>query len=671
MNTLRMALVLMITAFSVITAGAWTGKDAYAEEASYAIEGVVFDVEGDLLFVDLNDYAVSFQSGNELDQFFENQLVAYIRLGSDKYVSLAEYAAVLNDGVTSQDIYDSTEGVQMPDLQGVEVEDGELTFRDMGMSDDDEAADSDVPEGGTVTYGFTQPFSGLFSWAFYGSQGDAIPLSIFNGEGLYEIGDDLMPKPDLATWAWNDDHTEVTFHLEEGVKWHNGEELTVDDFLFAWEIIADPDYAGTRFSNVDQIEGASAYRRGEADEIEGVAIIDDYTMTVTFEEADIHAFTNLWIYPEPRAHLGHLDVSDMPESDEIRKNPVGLGAFKVSEIVPGERVEMTAFSDYWKGEPHLDSVVYRIVDGLLAGELLAQGELDMIQLSRSQAVDLEGDDRVQLEQIEALSYSYIGFNLGHWDGRENVMDNPKFADKRVRQAFAHAIDREGIVNSFNDGYGTVIDAPGAVNSWAYPDESALNTYTYNPERARSLLEEAGYEDVTGDGFYEDPDGEAFDVNLMAMSGSDLAPVRAQYIVQNLKDAGVNAQLLDGSLVDFNTFYERLENDDPDIDLFINSRGLGVDPDPSGTWKSNDFWNFSRWVNEESDELISRGLSDDAFDPEYRKQVYQEWHQLVNDELPVIPLMSPAEIYGVANDVHGYTIGARNATADPHLWYREQ
>ncbi|WP_280772252.1 oligopeptide ABC transporter substrate-binding protein [Salipaludibacillus daqingensis] len=542
-------------------------------------------------------------------------------------------------------------------------------------NNEDDMAEGDAPQGGTVTYGYTAPFAGVLDWSFYGGVDDSLALSLFNGDGLYVMNSetDFLPEPNLAhDWEWSDDNLTVTFHLEEGVMWHNGEEMTAADFEFSYETIAHPDYDGPRLSNVDRIVGFQEYRDGDADSLEGVEVVDDHTLEVTFNEAMANNLENLWTYPMPKAHLEHLEVTEMEDSEEIRQNPVGLGAFEVSNIVPGELIEYTAFADYWQGAPNLDGVEYRIIDGSQAGELAAQGEVDIIELTPGQASQLEGNDQVNLEEVEALSYSYIGFKLGTWDGEEVVMDNEKFHSKELRHAFAHSIDRQGIIDSFGEGYGTVINAPESVISWAYPDESTLNQYEYDPDRAMELLAEAGYEDVTGDGFVETPDGEEFQVNFFAMDvPADIAEPRASYILQNFQDVGINAELMDGQLYDFNLFYDLVEEDDPDIDLFMGAWGLAADPDPSGLWRKNDFWNFTRWSNDESEELILEGLSEEAFDIDYRAEVYQQWHQLVNEELPLIPLNSPVNIYAITHDVGGVQAGARDATFEPHKWYREQ
>jgi peptide/nickel transport system substrate-binding protein len=531
------------------------------------------------------------------------------------------------------------------------------------------------PKGGILTYGETSSFSGVLDWAHYENFNDSIALNIFSPDSLFKTGEDLRPEPNLAKkWEWSDDKKTVTFFIEENVKWHNGEKLTAEDFEFAWEVMAHADYTGPRVSNVNIIQGFNDYHTGEADSLSGVNIIDEYTLEVTFNEAYPNAIEQLWPYPMPKAYLEHLEVGELEDADEIRQKPVGLGAYRVTQIIPGELIEFEAFDDYWKGKPNLDGVNYRIVDGAQAAELLTQGEIDIIKLEASQAVTLKDDERVILEEVEALSYAYLGFKLGHWDveKRQNVMDNEKFQSKQLRQAFAYALDRQGMIDSFSEGYGTVINAPESVISWAYPDEGMLNQYEYDPEQAMALLKEAGYDDITGDGFVETPEGEEFTVNLTVMdSPSNIAEPRAQYIIQNLQDVGINAQLHDGQLYDYNLFYDLVQGDDPDIDLFLGAWSLTSDPDPTGLWKSDDLWNYTRWVNKESDKLIEKGLSMEAFDDEYRREVYQEWHQLVNEELPIIPLSSPVNIYGMSHSTGGVTPDLADAVTDAHLWYKRQ
>lgn len=533
-----------------------------------------------------------------------------------------------------------------------------------------ETPDAGEPkEGGTVTYGYTQPFKGLFEPALYEGEDDSLVLN-FMADGLTKTGDDLKAYPHLAEWTESEDHKTFTFKFKEGVKWHNGEELTVEDYKFALEVIAHPDYTGPRYSNVEMIVGAEEYHNGTADSISGINVIDPYTIEITVKEAQVNTIDNLWSYPMPKKHYEGVAIADLAESPQVRQNPVGLGPFKVKNIQPGEFVELVRYDEYWQGKPLLDGVTYKIIDASLASGLLENGEIDVLTIPNSQVTEIEKLQNVTLKEADALSYSYIAFDFGHWDAEQEkiVMDNPKFQNKQLRQAMAYALDRQGLLDAFSNGKGTVLNVPMPTVSWAKIPDDQINTYPYDPEKAKQLLDEAGYKDIDGDGFREDPQGNKFTVNFDAMSGSDISEPRAQAILQNWRDVGIDANLNGGALKEFNLFYTTIQNDDPSVETFMGAWGLASDPDPSGLWRSVDVWNFPRWFTEESDRLIAEGIGEKAFDFETRKQIYYDWQKIVNEELPMIFMFAPVDITAVNKRVQGVEVNAFSNQKDVHTWW---
>lgn len=523
--------------------------------------------------------------------------------------------------------------------------------------------------GGVITFAYTQPFKGVLDYGFYGGQDDELILN-FMAEALLKTGDDLKPYPNIATWTESPDHKTFTFTIKEGVKWHNGDELTVEDWKYSLEVIAHPDYTGARYSNVEMIVGAEEYHTGEADSISGIKVIDPYTIEITVKEAAVNTLDNLWSYPMPSKYYEGIAVKDLPNSPQVRQNPIGTGPFKVKKIQPGEFVELERFDDYWQGKPYLDGVVYKIVDANLTEGLLQNGEVDIMEIPASQYKQIKELPNTNLFEEPSLSYSYIGFDFGRWDATEEkvVMDNPKFQDKRLRQAMAYALDRQALIDAFSNGLGEVINAPMPVVSWAKAPDSELNAYEYNPDKAMQLLDEAGYKDIDNDGFREDPNGEKFTVSFHAMSGSDISEPRAQAIMQMWHEVGLNAQLNGGSLKEFNLFYDMVEKDDPSIDVFMGAWGLASDPDPTGLWRSNDVWNFPRWYTEESDRLIKEGIGEKAFDESYRKQVYVDWQKLVNEELPMIFMYAPVDVYAANKRLQNVHTNSFTSQVDTHLWW---
>jgi peptide/nickel transport system substrate-binding protein len=445
---------------------------------------------------------------------------------------------------------------------------------------------TDPPKaGGTVTYGYSSPFQGLFEPAFYEGEDDYNVLQ-FTTEAMFTIEDDLTTVPNIATWQESEDHKVFTFKIKPGIRWHNGDELTVEDWKFALETIASPDYTGSRYYSVEMIQGVETYHSGKAKEISGIKIVDPYTIRITMTAARVNTIDNLWPYPMNKKYFMGVAVKDMPTSDQVRKHPIGIGPFVVTDVQPGTVVEMKRFDDYYQGKALLDGVVYKVLDEKLIASLFEQGEVDVETAPRDAYESLSKLDNVNLIQTPELSYEYIGFKFGHWDDDKQkiVMDNPKFKDKKLRQAMYYALDRQGIINSFSYGLGRLIETPIPGSSWAKIPNSEINTYSYSPEKASELLDEAGYTDIDGDGMREDPQGKKFVIHYDAMIGSTMAEPRTAAIIQNWRDVGLDVQLNGGALKELNTFYDAVENDDPSIELFNGVWGLASDPDPSGLWR---------------------------------------------------------------------------------------
>lgn len=533
-------------------------------------------------------------------------------------------------------------------------------------------AEDKAISGGTVTYGFTSPFQGLFDPAFFEGEDDSNVLD-FITEAMFTVQDDLITIPNIASWKESEDHTVFTFKIIPGVRWHNGDELTVEDWKFALETIASPDYTGPRYYSVEMIKGVEAYHRGETDQLSGVKVIDPYTLRITMNSARVNTIDNLWPYPMNKKYFSGVAVKDMADSDQVRKKPIGIGPFEVTEIQPGQLVRMQRFDDYYKGKALLDGVDYKVIKDSEITGLLEGGGIDIASAPRDTFAALKQLDNISLIQTAGLSYEYIGFKFGHWDetAQRNVMDNPKFADKRLRQAMYYALDRQGIIDQYSYGLGQLIETPLPSSSWAKIADSEINTYPYSPEKAVALLDEAAYIDVDGDGMREDPQGQRLIIHYDAMSGSSTAEARTQAVLQNWRDVGLDVQLNGGSLKELNLFYEMVENDDPTVEVFNGVWGLASDPDPSGLWRAADLWNYSRWSSEQSEELIREGVNSEAYDSEYRKQIYYDWQKLINEEVPMIFFAERTNLTAVNNRLQGVHVNSMSNIIEPDKWWIQE
>ena len=521
-------------------------------------------------------------------------------------------------------------------------------------------------DGGTLTFGLVSDtaFEGTLNWNFYSGDPDAQILDWFD-EALLTWDENYVYTNDgAATYEISEDGHVFTFTIGDNVNWHDGEPVTAEDWLFAHEVIGHPDYDGPRYgSDFTNIEGMEEYHAGEADTITGIKVIDDKTLEITYIQATPSLVTgSIWTYPLAKHIFGDMEVAEMSASPEVRENPIGFGPFKVESIVPGESVTMVKNEDYWRGEPNLDGVTVKVINPNVVVQELESGGVDTVSAFQ---VD-QYPDNAEMSNVEYLgridrSYSYIGFKLGTWD-KENgeVVTDPeaKMADVNLRKAMWHAVDNTTVGERFYNGLrwnATTLIPPSHPE---FHDDSNAGV-SYDPEAAKQLLDEAGYVDVDGDNFRENPDGEELVINFASMSGGEVAEPLAQYYIQAWEQVGLNVQLLDGRLQEFNSFYDRVGqngDDDPAVDIYSAAWGVGIDVDPRGLYGRDAIFNFSRYSSDKNDELLAAGVSEDAFELENRQKVYNEWQQFMIDEVPVFPTLYRSELVPVNNRVHNYYIG---------------
>lgn len=520
--------------------------------------------------------------------------------------------------------------------------------------------DGKIIDGGVLKYGLVSdtPFEGTLSYAFYTGAPDAEILQFFDESLFRTNGDYEITNDGAATYELSDDKKTMTIRIKDNVNWHDGQPVTAEDLEYAYLVIGHKDYTGVRYGDalIQGIVGMEEYHSGKADKISGIKVIDKKTLTITWKQANPSVLTGIRAYPLPKHYLKDIPIKDLAKSDKIRKNPIGFGPFKVKKIVPGESVEFVRNDDYWAGKPNLEGVILKVVSPQVVLQALKKGEIDVAGFPTDQYLNAKGTKNIQFIGKVELAYNYIGFKLGHWDAKkqENVMDNPKFQNKKLRQAMAYAINNQEVADRLYHGLrfpATTLIPP----SFPGYHDSSIKGYTYNPEKAKQLLDEAGYKDVDGDGLREDPNGKKFTINFLAMSGGDIAEPLAKFYMQCWKDVGLDVQLVDGRLAEFNSFYDMVEKDDPKVDVYAAAWGTGTDVDPYGLYGRDAMFNYSRWVNEKNDELLEKGHSEQAFDKEYRRKIYSEWQKLMNEEVPVIPTLYRFGIYAVNNRVANFTV----------------
>ena len=527
---------------------------------------------------------------------------------------------------------------------------------DTVMSNDEAAI-----EGGVLNYALvsSSPFQGVFSPEFYEDAYDS-ELMGFSHESLFSVDESFMLSQDgMATFEFDQEAGTIAITLRDDLKWSDGEPLTTEDVLFSYEVIGSPEYEGVRYgADFANIVGMEEYHNGEADTISGITIIDDKNITIEYIEVNpsiLQSGGGIWGYPMPKHQLGEVAIKDMAASPEIRSNPVSAGPFRVKSITPGESVEYEANEYYWKGAPKLDGVIAEVVAPETIVSEMQNGNYDVASMPTDQYDTYKDSENITLLGRQELAYTYLGFKLGSWQDGKNV-SNPdaKMGDVELRKAMAYAIDNNAIATEFYQGLRENAKAMIPPVFGEFVNEEIEGFY-YDPELAASILDDAGYEDTDGDGFRETPEGEELVINFASMAGGATAEPIAQYYIQEWQNIGLNVQLATGRLIEFQAFYDMLEADDAQIDIYQAAWGTGHDPNPTGLYGETAAYNYVRYVNEENEAILAKINSEASFDPEFKFEAFREWQQHMFDNVPVIPTLWRSEVLAVNNRVKNYDI----------------
>lgn len=554
--------------------------------------------------------------------------------------------------------------------------------KEPATTDGDDQATGEPKEGGTIIGVMDTAPTGLFNPIFYTEAYESNILS-FTHEGLLSQDENLGFIANLAKeWEFNEDQTEVTFKLEEGVKWHDGEDFTADDVVFTYKTISSPGYVeagGVRVNYVERLLGYEEFSTGKSQEFQGVVAVDDHTVTFKFAQPNVMALPDASYPIIPEHVFKDIPVAEIPQAAASR-NPnevVGTGPFKFTEMVEGEQYVLSKHADYWKGEPKLDSIVWKIVDQAVILGLLENGEIDFVADPNGvQPADFETVDAMEhVEIIEQPDFGYqiMGMMMAHRAKGDTSTDpskwteNKKLSNKLVRQAIAYAVDRQGIIDGLLYGRGSVQNSPIATQFWAYDAENP-NQYAFDPEKAKELLDEAGYVDKDGDGFREDAEGNKWVLNMNYPTGNQIRERSAPIIVEFLEAVGIDIELRQPK--ETAAYFEDLENNSQDWDLYLMGWSLSSsDPDPSGLWATTSGYNYQRWNNPESDKLLKDAFTPpNAFDQEYRKQVYSDWQVLFGEDMPSLILYAQNSIWAHNKRLQGISVLPSTFINDPHLWY---
>ncbi|MFI3620998.1 oligopeptide ABC transporter substrate-binding protein [Vagococcus fluvialis] len=519
-------------------------------------------------------------------------------------------------------------------------------------------------EGGTleVAVAMDTQFAGLFVTEFYENNYDAqfmLPSheEIFRSDSNFETTDGGIVKKDIDV-----DKKTIKLTITKDAKWSDGEPLVAEDLIQPYLVIAHPDYAGIRYGeDFTNVVGVEEYHDGKADSISGLKKIDDKSIEITYKEMNPgmkQTSETVWSSAMPAHIFKDMPVKGMESSDPVRKSPVTLGPYKMTKINQGESVEYTPNEFYYGEKPKLEKIVMRVAPTNSITEAMKAKKYDMV-------LSMPTDNYPSYKDIEGyeilgrpdLAYTYIGFKLGKWDEKEGkVAYNPesKMANKELRQAMAYAVDNNAIGEKYYHGLRQAANAmvPPIFSEFSAKD---LEGYTKQDiEKANKLLDDAGYKKKDGEEFRRDPKGEKLEIKFASMAGGETAQPLAEYYVNCWREIGLDVSLATGRLIEFNSFYDKLKNDDPEIDVYQAAWGLSADPSQSGLYAPTASFNYTRFESDKNTELMNNIDSEKSFDTEYRAKAFKEWQEYMSDEAFVFPTLFRDQVLPVSENVTGFT-----------------
>ena len=441
-------------------------------------------------------------------------------------------------------------------------------------------------------------------------------------ERLFEYDldyDGVKLKPWLAeSMIISDDGLQITIRLREDIWFSDGVPVTADDVLFTYETIMNP--------GVDAADQRNYYSN-----FKEVIKIDERTIDFTFKELYWKTIESVGIFEVLPKHIYEFD--DPEEFNNRRSNPVGSGPYLFEKWDVGQQIVLRRNEQYWGIKPKLKKIVYKfITNDTAALQALRSHKVDLMEPTSEQFTEMSEQDEFNKE-FEILSYwePSGGFSFIGWNQEKSF-----FKDKRVRLAMTHIIDRESFIQHALKGYGTVVTGPFYIHG--QQSNPNIKPWPFDPDRARELLDEAGWVDSDGDGI-RDREGVQFRFKYSYSTGGTTSERLGKLLKDEASKVGIDV-ILDP--VEWSIFLDKLN--DRQLEAAILMWGGTVESDPYQIFHSSQIENrgsnFVSFSNDEADAIIEEARQ--TLDPEKRYALYHRFHQILHEEQPYTFLFARPE-----------------------------
>jgi peptide/nickel transport system substrate-binding protein len=469
----------------------------------------------------------------------------------------------------------------------------------------------------------------------------------FMYNGLVALGRDLEITPDLAkSWAFSKDCLTLDFQLNENVKWHDGVPFTADDVVFTWQAMINP-------------KTPSPYK-SDFNDVERVEAMGPHAVRVVYKKPYAKALMSWGSAMMLPKHLleSYVNAGKIRDAPQNWTAPVGTGPYRFKEMKSGEKIVVVANPSYFKGRPNVSRIVYRIIpsQATIFLELKAQG-VDMTGLTALQykrQTEYPAFDKAYNKfRYPGSGYTYLGFNL----------KDPRFADRRVRLAFAHAINKQELLDGVVLGLGREATGPFRPGTWA--DNPNVKAVPYDPKKAAALLAEAGWTRRKDDGLLV-KDGKPFTFELLTNQGNDERKKIAEIVQASLRDLGVGVDIRILEWAALLKEHVKKRN----FEAMVLGWGTGADPDQFVVWHSSqsgpDDLNHISYKNPEVDALLESGRSSCV--QADRARFYHRLHEVLAEDQPLVFLYWRDALPVASNRIFGITPGPAGIRWNQAEWF---
>ncbi|MEW6265617.1 MAG: ABC transporter substrate-binding protein [Thermodesulfobacteriota bacterium] len=472
------------------------------------------------------------------------------------------------------------------------------------------------------------------------TDGESIKAGIQVYENLVKFGDNSMEvEPQLAeSWTVSPDGLTWTFKLRKGVKFHDGEDFNAKAVYDSYARIIDKNHPFYGY-------GKWAYLNLSLGQVKEIKVIDDYTVSLSTAKPYAPLINNLalWLCPilSPKAMAAH--------KDQIGLNPVGTGPFKFVKWVKGDQIVLERNDNYWGGKAKVDRIILKSIPEPSARLMALQsGAVDIADdLDPDSIALVKKDAKLAVVERPSINVGYLALNT----------EKPALKNVKVRQAMAHAIDKDTLIKTIFQGLAIPAKNPFAPTIWGYNDQ--IKPYEYSVAKAKALLKEANW----------DPNTE---LELWAMPVSRAYmpdPVKTAELIQAyLAEAGIKSKIV---RLEWGAYLQKTSNGEHDL-CMLGWLGGNADPDnflygllSADNAKTPGAANIALWKNAEFTDLCKKAQT--IPDKAERTKLYLKAQELFHQDVPWVPLAHSTVVRCYSKQLHEVPLRPNGLNSFQMIW----